>query len=89
MPYVAQDIKDALNEVPIAENAGELTYLLTMVLVEYLTNNGVRYEQLAECLGALEGAKLDLIKRVVNPYEDKKQKENGDVWPQSVLNACS
>jgi hypothetical protein len=44
----------------------------------------LKYQTLAECLGALEGAKLDLIERVVKPYEAKKAEENGDVWPDSL-----
>jgi len=31
-------------------------------------------------MGALEGAKLEFYRRVVVPYEEKKMKENGDVY---------
>lgn len=81
MPYITDDAKT--KDLP--ENAGELTYALQQVLKMYLEGTGLRYQHLAECLGALEGAKLDLIDRVIVPYEHKKREENGDVWPESLL----
>jgi len=32
-----------------------------------------------DAIGALEGAKLELYRRVISKYEDKKIMENGDV----------
>ena len=69
----------------LPETAGELTYALQQVLKIYLEGTGLRYQHLAECLGALEGAKLDLTERMIKPYEARKLKENGDVWPESLL----
>ena len=37
---------------------------------------------LDDVLGALEGAKLEFVRRVVVPYEERKMKENGDVYEQ-------
>jgi hypothetical protein len=65
--------------------AGELTYDLQQCLKRYLEDRGLGYQILAECLGSLEGAKLDLIERVVKPYEERKRAENGDVWPAELL----
>jgi len=81
MPYIENERRDQLDVYgDIPHDAGELTFVLQVHLREYLEHNGLRYQQLAECLGALEGAKLDLIERVINPYEVKKREENGDVW---------
>lgn len=38
------------------------------------------YVELNEVVGALESAKLELYRRIVGPYEDKKSAENGDVY---------
>jgi hypothetical protein len=65
-------------------NVGQLTYQLQQVLLTFIEDRELKYQTLAECLGALEGAKLDLIERVVKPYEAKKAEENGDVWPASL-----
>ncbi len=81
MPYVTLDRRQDIVDGDFPMNVGELTFSLQWILRQYLENTGLRYAHLAECLGALEGAKLDLIDRVVVPYEHKKCEENGDVWP--------
>jgi hypothetical protein len=62
-----------------------LTYLLQQSLLTYLEHKDLRYQTIAEVLGAIEGVKLDFIERVVKPYEEQKRKDNGDVWPNSLL----
>jgi hypothetical protein len=41
--------------------------------------NGENYQHFNDVLGALEGAKLELYRRRIAPYEDTKIVENGDV----------
>ena len=84
-PYIDPDDRADLKlhgDTP--NNAGELTYCIQQLLKQYLEDHELRYQHLAECLGALEGAKLDLIERVVKPYEKRKREENGDVWPAQM-----
>ena len=87
MPYITDEAKKDVDMGTPPANVGELTYKLQQALREYLETHGLRYQQLAECLGALEGAKLDLIERVGKPYEAKKCSDNGDVWPEDLLPA--
>lgn len=61
------------------DTAGDLNYAFTVIVQEYLKNHGVNYQHLNDCIGALEGAKLELYRRVAAPYEDAKIEENGDV----------
>jgi hypothetical protein len=84
MPYIDNDQKWDLKHGSDPKTAGELTFLLQDRIRVYLEVNGLRYQQIAEVLGSLEGAKLDFIQRVVKPYEDKKRVENGDVWPLTL-----
>lgn len=91
MPYVKRAVAMALdNGTKPPTTAGELTYLLTRQIQRYLNyhseqTGGYRYENLAVCLGALEGAKMDLERRVLTPYEELAQAINGDVWPRHLL----
>lgn len=82
MPYIKQDRRAPLwayDSKP--QNAGELNYLITKFIDEYLKGQGeVRYAHLNEVIGVLECAKLELYRRVVSPYEDTKIVENGDVY---------
>ena len=80
MPYLNKDLKYALDEIPSPLDGGDLNYLITSLLIKYIENKGERYSSYNDCLGALEGAKLELYRRRVAPYEDKKKEENGDVY---------
>ncbi len=73
---MSQDCGIAFN----AENAGELNYCITLLIMDYYERTGGRYQQINDVLGALEGAKLEFYRRIVASYEDKKIKENGDVY---------
>lgn len=82
MPYVD---KTARERVALAgpSTPGELNYAITIVCKNYLERQsatGVTYTTLNQIVGAMECAKQEFIRRVVNPYEDKKIKENGDVY---------
>ncbi len=62
---------------------GDLNYLISAIIDQTLTRQGVRYQNLNAIIGALECAKLELYRRVAAPYEDVKIAENGDVYTQS------
>lgn len=82
MPYIKQANRDALTILSVndAENAGELNFLLTSVIKQYINYNGLNYQHINDVLGALEGAKTEFYRRIAGPYEDNKIKENGDVY---------
>ncbi len=85
MPYIKQDDREkvAMNG---PTTAGELNYAITGLIGKYIENNKkFNYQCINDIVGALEGAKLEFVRRVVNPYEDKKIKENGDVYNKELL----
>jgi len=57
---------------------GNLNYLLFKLCKEYM-KEGESYSAYKNFIGELEMAKLEIYRRLVAPYEDKKIKENGDV----------
>ena len=79
MPYIKQDKRQILDPLCYPENAGELNYVITTLILKYLNTHSQCYQKYNDVLGALEGAKLELYRRVISPYEDIKIKENGDV----------
>jgi uncharacterized protein DUF6899 len=88
MPYITKTRRAAVSSFDSFDhpaNAGELTYAITKLICDYLMQHEVRYETMAQVLGALSGAKLEFYRRVVTPYEDRKIRENGDVYPPAVL----
>jgi predicted DNA-binding protein with PD1-like motif len=80
VPYIKQQDRDDLDDkISYAgrhiQNPGELNYMITRFLNQYLLDAVIN-----EIIGALECAKLELYRRVAAPYEDLKIKENGDVY---------
>jgi hypothetical protein len=87
MPYILQqqreDIHCDLLEQGTEwtpENAGELNYLVSTLIANYIRDKGLKYAVLNEMIGALECAKLELNRVVIGPYEDIKICENGAVY---------
>ena len=60
------------------QNAGELNYVITTLLQKYIDKPS--YTVYNEVIGVLECCKLEIYRRAVAAYEDKKIEENGDVY---------
>lgn len=64
---------------------GHLNYIITSIIkrgydaAAKLDDFKLGYGDFNEMIGMLECAKLELYRRTLAPYEDKKIKENGDV----------
>ncbi len=80
MPYITQIDRASLASGSPTRTPGHLNFELTVLINKYLETNGLSYTKINDVLGALEGAKLEFIRRIVNPYEDAKQEQNGDVY---------
>lgn len=80
MPYIKREKREEVfSQGP--RNPGELNYLITEVIQHYIRNSGgFSYQVANDIIGALEGAKLEFYRRLVQQYEDRKIKENGDVY---------
>ena len=96
MPYVTKESQRDLHMVRASETTGELTYMMQQEIQEYLIHklNGnadhkLHYADVAEVLGALEGMKADVVRRLLTPLEERAQAANGDVWIPSVLEAAA
>jgi hypothetical protein len=85
MPYLKKADKENLNKIVKAmkstkvSTAGELNFLITTLIHEYLKTKGLNYQHINDIVGALDGAKVEFQRRVVGPYEDVKIQDNGDV----------
>lgn len=78
MPYITNERREGVAEHG-PENAGELNYVFTCIALDYIRRKDERYQHYNDIIGALEGAKLELYRRHVSPYEDKAIAKNGDV----------
>ncbi len=86
MPYIPEVRRWQLliTREAVPETAGELNFMLSVVAKAYMhrakDEGTFGYQTLNDIVGALEGAKLEFVRRVVNPYEDAKIVENGDIY---------
>lgn len=81
MPYIPQkDRADLMFAKKEADKPGELNFLLSLVISNYIKRKGISYTALNEVIGVLSCLSLELYRRMVAVYEDKKMTENGDVF---------
>ena len=85
MPYISQRNRRSLDPyieaIPVrGAVAGELTYIITRILLRWLREGFAGYAERALAVGILETAKLELYRRNLGPYEDQKREEHGDVY---------
>ena len=86
MPYIKQEMRDQFNDglITLPSNEGEMNYVITDLLDDYLSAYGLNYANVNALVGVLECAKLELYRRIAAPYEDEKIKENGDVYTNNM-----
>lgn len=84
MPYITQEERLRLNSTDFVvrqtpQNGGQLNYLISKLCAEYIDEHGLRYQNISDVVGALEGAKMEFFRQLVNPYEELKLCENGGI----------
>jgi hypothetical protein len=80
MPYITTENRSDLHNGKSPSTPGELNYCFTLIALEYIKTVGERYQTYNDIVGALECCKLELQRRLIGKYEDKKITENGDVY---------
>jgi len=88
MPYITNidNRREALDDgLEPPKNAEELNFKITKLLDNYLYHHGLSYITMNEIIGVMECAKLEFYRRIASPYEEKKIRENGDVFTSSNL----
>lgn len=87
MPYIPQDRRDGIASELGADqlewcpaNAGDLNFVVSTFIANYILAKGCKYAVLNEMVGALECAKMELNRVIIGPYEDVKIAENGPVY---------
>jgi|TARA_B100001971_G_scaffold108583_1_gene99750 hypothetical protein len=71
------EILSVLNKVPKENVDGELNYVISMMLKDIYKPS---YHNYNKAIGVLESVKLEFYRREVASYENKKIKENDDIY---------
>lgn len=86
MPYINRDRQSDFEElVKMArqqriDNPGELNYLFSAMVLEFLRQHGFNYTQMNAVVGVYECAKDEFQRQVLHPYENEKMKQNGNIF---------
>ncbi len=87
VPYIAPERREKFDNDDFSDvNVGDLNYLISTVVDEYIVREGLGYASINAAIGVLECAKLELYRRIAAPYEDKKIEQNGDVYECNLNN---
>lgn len=82
MPYIKQDERQ---EPVQPRNVGTLNYAISQVVLKYRARQGENYQTYNDILGAIEGAKLELYRTLIGPYEASKALMNGSLPGQADI----
>ena len=85
MPYIVQAQRDLIDYplkmlMTYIKTPGDMAYAITKLILFYLHQYGKNYSTLASVHGILGTVRDEFYHRVVRPYEQEKEKENGDVF---------
>ena len=89
MPYIdpseRPEFSPHAHGTPAALTSGQLNYQICELVQDFLEarqvlNRQVRYDDYNACIGALECAKQEVYRKLIVPYEKRKERENGDCF---------
>jgi transcription elongation factor Elf1 len=76
-PDISNSIMCLVNEI---KNKGDLNYTICELTSELIIKTGgMGYTNVSNWIDGVHGAERELTRRLLNPYEDLKKEENGDV----------
>jgi hypothetical protein len=81
MPYISQEDRKEIDKIVQLLNddvtpQGRLNYLIFAYVKRCILPS---YNNYKEVIGELECCKLEIYRKLIAPYEEKKMLENGDV----------
>lgn len=84
MPYIKdkekEEMANAIDELYMfVESKGDLNYAICELVGKIILFTGISYTNISEWIDAVHDAEEELRRRLLNPYEDLKIIENGDV----------
>lgn len=84
MPYIKKAGRLPLNILietlaEIISSKGDLNYVICELVGQLILNTKISYTQISEWIDGVDGAENELRRRLLDPYEDLKIEQNGDV----------
>lgn len=91
MPYIPDKEKREMDDViddskMWISSKGDLNYFICELVGRLILDDKISYTKMSEWIDAVHDAECELRRRILDPYEDKKIKENGDVRSFRYIN---
>ncbi|KKK89467.1 hypothetical protein LCGC14_2732800 [marine sediment metagenome] len=90
MPYIEKqrkaELKPLLDKINLA-GSGELTYAVSILMMNFLKRTSphlLTFSILNSCIGAVERATDEFKRRILDPYEQQKIRDNGDIYQEFI-----
>ena len=90
MPYIDKtrkgELRPLLDKIKFA-GPGDLTYAVSVLMINYLTTlspHMLTFHALNGCIGAVELAIHEFKRRILDPYEQQKIRDNGDIYQEFI-----
>jgi len=89
MPYIKQELRHKLENSIISTarslsnlewKKGNVNFAISTILKLWIQEKGISYDILSDITGVLNDVKTEFERKVVAPYEDNKEKENGEIY---------
>jgi len=86
MPYISSESRlrnlnlKSKGLDPVLDSPGTLNYEISLLIKDYLKVHKMSYQTINDILGALDGASREFYRRIVEPYENTKLTQNGDIY---------
>lgn len=84
MPYIPKILRPEIDKLVYKCKVwirpdGTLNYFITKLFVERFKTTDMSYREASLWIAELECCKLELYRKYISPYEDKKERLNGTV----------
>jgi hypothetical protein len=83
MPYILPEERErfdnAIDQMPIMGNKGELEYVLFSLMVRYMGDRPVKYSTLSDCTYAAMHCADEFRRRFLDQRENEARIANGDI----------
>ena len=88
MPYINTQkrneldttIQNLVDNIDLESWQGDLNYCITKIALKIINKTKLNYSNLNNMIGVFECVKQEFYRRMLSTYEDRKIKENGDVY---------
>lgn len=86
MPYIHEHRRLTYDDYELMppKTGADLNYVVSRIMARYVGFHGKSYAVLASVQAAISGALHEFERCVVDPYEESKRQENGDVWEEAL-----